>query len=101
MENRAQNGEIGKIGKMGKILLFFSLLLSKWADNRSIRWVKSKISSWSSYVFILLTKTTCLPKSTFLGSWDFGKKVKKGPKRSNGLKTDFVWRWWVNYEGGG
>ena len=26
----------------------------------------------------------------FLGSWDFGKKVQKGPKRSNGLKTDFL-----------
>ena len=44
VETRAQNWEIGEIGKIGKLLLFFSLLLSKWADNRSIRRVKSKIS---------------------------------------------------------
>ena len=44
VENR-ENREIGKI------LLFFALFLSKWADNRSIRWIKSKISSWSFYFF--------------------------------------------------
>ena len=75
--------KIREIGTIGNILLFFSLLLSKWADNRSTRWIKSKINSWPFYFFIFFVKKpSFLPKSTFSGSWDFGKKVQKGTAAS-------------------
>ena len=47
---------------------------------------------------ICLTNKYVLPKSTFLGSWDFGKKVQKGPEAS---KPIFSEGGWVNSEGGG
>ena len=78
--NRAQNREIGKIGK---ILLCFVLLLSKWADNRSIGWIKSNISSWSFYVFIIVFQTNHFCQNRRFGDLGIlGKKVQKGPAAS-------------------
>ena len=58
-----------------------------------------------------LSNKSCLPKSTFLGSWDFGKKVQKGPTASKQIFSKGggwilkvvgkFWRWWVNSEGVG
>ena len=46
----------------------------------------------------VLPKNSCLSKSTFWGSWDFGKKVQKGPEAPQPIFSEGGW---VNSEGGG
>ncbi len=67
------------------MFLFFSFLLSKWAENRSIRCVKSKISSWASYFSKRSHQKIMFAKTDVFA---VKKKDQKGTKRSNSPKTD-------------
>ena len=43
----------------------------------------------------LLTQKSFLPKPTFLGSWDFRKKVQKGPEAPKPIFLKVVGEFWV------